>query len=73
MKEKEFIFWMRGIVDSTQFMPDKSTWDLICDKLKEIDTEDNTTDCVKTLISEPLKYPYIKIEEPGKSNPDIIC
>ena len=73
MKEKEFIFWMRGIVDSTQFMPDKSTWDLICDKLKEIDTEDNPTDGVKTLISEPLKYPYIKIEEPGKNNPDIIC
>ena len=73
MKEKEFIFWMKGIIDSTQFMPDKSTWDLICDKIKEIDTGDKTNDCVKVLISEPLKYPHIKIEEPDKSNPGIIC
>ena len=73
MKEKEFIFWMKGIVDSTQFMPDKSTWDLICDELKKIDTEGNPNDCVKTLIGEPLKYPHIKIEEPSKNNPDIIC
>ena len=64
---------MRGIVDSTQFMPDKSTWDLICDELKKVDTDSRICNCNNTLITEPLKYPHIKIEEPGKSNPGIIC
>ena len=73
MKEKEFIYWMRGIVDSTQFMPDKSTWDLICDELKKVDTDSRICKCSNTLITEQLVYPNIKIEGPEEGNPGIIC
>ena len=29
MTANEFVFWLKGIVDSTQFMPTKKTWDLL--------------------------------------------
>ena len=38
MKANEFIFWLKGIMDSTEFMPTKKTWDTIVDNLKEVDT-----------------------------------
>lgn len=31
MNSNEFVFWLKGIVDSTDFMPTKKTWDLIID------------------------------------------
>tara|TARA_Y100000389_G_C17441970_1_gene509165 strand:+ start:995 stop:1243 length:249 start_codon:yes stop_codon:yes gene_type:complete len=31
MNSNEFVFWLKGIVDSTDFMPTKKTWDLIVD------------------------------------------
>ena len=36
MTANEFIFWLKGIVDSTQFMPTKKTWDTIQETLKEV-------------------------------------
>ena len=36
MTSNEFVFWLKGIVDSTTFMPTKSTWDIITDTLKEV-------------------------------------
>jgi hypothetical protein len=36
MDSNEFVFWMKGIVDSTEFMPTKKTWDIITDKLQEV-------------------------------------
>ena len=35
MTEKEFVYWLRGIMDSTEFMPTKKTWDTIQDKLSD--------------------------------------
>ena len=31
MNSNEFVYWLKGIVDSTDFMPTKKTWDLIVD------------------------------------------
>jgi hypothetical protein len=44
MNTNEFVYWLKGIVDSTQFIPTKKTWDLIEDTLKEVklDKKKNT-------------------------------
>ena len=57
MTEKEFIYWLKGIMDSTQFMPTKKTWDTIQDKLKEV--KDDV--CAQ-------QYPYVVIN-PTTPNP----
>ena len=36
MTANEFVFWLKGIMDSTEFMPTKKTWDIIQDTLKEV-------------------------------------
>ena len=36
MTSNEFVFWLKGIVDSTTFIPTKATWDIISDTLKEV-------------------------------------
>lgn len=36
MNSNEFVFWLRGIVDSTDFMPTKKTWDLIVDVVETV-------------------------------------
>ena len=36
MTSNEFVFWLKGIVDSTPFMPTKDTWDKISDTLKTV-------------------------------------
>jgi len=73
MKSNEFIFWLKGIMDSTQFMPTKKTWDIITDKLKEIETLDDS--CIeeryKTYVVNPPK-PY-KIERKDNEPPEILC
>lgn len=33
MTNDEFIMWLKGIVDTTPFIPTKASWDLICDEL----------------------------------------
>ena len=52
MTEKEFIYWLKGIVDSTDFMPTKKTWDTIVDKLKEVKECD---------LLETRQHPYVII------------
>ncbi len=36
MNSNEFIFWLRGIVDSTEELPSKETWEKISDILKTV-------------------------------------
>ena len=38
MNSNEFVFWLKGIVDSTDFMPTKKTWDLIVDVMSTVKT-----------------------------------
>ena len=51
MTEKEFIYWLKGIMDSTDFMPTKKTWDTIQEKLKEVKDEEINAQ----------QYPYVVI------------
>ena len=73
MKANEFIFWLRGIMDSTQFMPTKKTWDTITDKLKEIEPLDESCleERYKTYLVNPPQ-PY-KIERKDNEPPEILC
>tara|TARA_R110000824_G_scaffold90592_1_gene221176 strand:- start:156 stop:371 length:216 start_codon:yes stop_codon:yes gene_type:complete len=71
MTEKEFIYWLKGIVDSTDFMPTKKTWDTIVDKLKEVKECD---------LLETRQHPYVIINpaivpQPKTPNepPQILC
>ena len=41
MTTNEFVFWLKGIVDSTQFMPTKKTWDIIQETLKKVKLDKN--------------------------------
>lgn len=36
MTSNEFVFWLKGIVDSTPFIPTKNTWDKISDMLEKV-------------------------------------
>lgn len=36
MNSNEFIFWLRGIIDSTEELPSKETWEKISDILKTV-------------------------------------
>jgi hypothetical protein len=36
MNSNEFIYWLRGIVDSTTFMPTKKTWDIIVEVMNTV-------------------------------------
>lgn len=38
MNSNEFVYWLKGIVDSTDFMPTKKTWDLIVDVVDTVKT-----------------------------------
>jgi len=72
MKTNEFIFWLKGIMDSTQFMPTKKTWDTITDKLKEVDSSDTSYFKERRRIymdDLPLKPFKRKDNEP----PEILC
>ena len=67
MTHKEFSFWIKGIVDSTEFMPTKKTWDIIVDKVKLLEGDEI-----------PLHYspqPLIPIPDTTEKNPyeHIIC
>jgi len=68
MTYKEFTYWLKGIVDSTEFMPTKKTWDTIVDKLKEVKDEEDS----------PIHYtpqPIIPMPDTTEDNPytHIIC
>ena len=67
MTYKEFTYWMKGIVDSTEFVPTKKTWDTIVDKIKTVEDEEV-----------PLHYtpqPMIPMPDTTDDNPykHIIC
>jgi len=67
MTYKEFTYWMKGIVDSTEFIPTKKTWDMIVDKIKTVEDEEM-----------PLHYtpqPMIPMPDTTDDNPykHIIC
>ena len=64
MTEKEFIYWLRGIVDSTEFMPTKKTWDTIQDKLKEVNEEEWFSKQYPTIIINPATPPKTPNEPP---------
>mgnify|MGYP003144126093 CR=1 FL=1 len=36
MNSNEFVYWLKGIVDSTQFMPTKKTWDMIVEVTRTV-------------------------------------
>jgi|TARA_R110000803_G_scaffold43972_1_gene93345 phage terminase large subunit-like protein len=73
MKANEFIFWLKGIMDSTQFMPTKKTWDTIVDNLKEVDTSNckSINDNGGTYYVNPPQ-PF-KIERKDNEPPEILC
>lgn len=67
MTYKEFTYWLKGIVDSTEFIPTKKTWDTIVDKIKTVEDEEI-----------PLHYtpqPIIPMPDTTDDNPykHIIC
>jgi len=64
MTEKEFIYWLRGIVDSTEFMPTKKTWDTIQDKLKEVNEEEWFSKQYPPIIINPVIPPKTPNEPP---------
>ena len=76
MNANEFIFWLKGIVDSTQFMPTKKTWDKIIDVVKEVKLDKNKPSprdkaVVKRLTELGIPFPPVV---PHKENPyEIKC
>ena len=46
MTTNEFVFWLKGIVDSTQFMPTKKTWDIIQETLKKVKLDKNHAETI---------------------------
>jgi len=75
MNSNEFVFWLKGIVDSTTFMPTKATWDIISDRLKEVKLNKKETASFDDAVVRRLTD--IQINIPGKtpdSNPyEIRC
>jgi len=72
MKTNEFIFWLKGIMDSTQFMPTKKTWDTITDKLKEVETSDTNyiSERYHKYVNPPSPY---NVERKDNEPPEILC
>ena len=67
MNSNEFVYWLKGIVDSTDFMPTKKTWDKIVDVVStvKINKKEPTplNDAVVNRLTElqvppPSKNPY---------------
>ena len=69
MTEKEFVYWLRGIMDSTDFMPTKKTWDTIQDKLKEVESSDEGSYRQSPYV---VINPYKPSDTPG-TPPQILC
>ena len=69
MDSNEFRYWIKGIVDSTNFMPTKKTWDAIVDKLETVE------DDFEVPNPHYSPQPLIPIPDTTKSNPHehIIC
>ena len=55
MNTNEFVYWLKGIVDSTQFIPTKKTWDVIADTLKEVKLEKRKTSPRDAAVTSRLK------------------
>ena len=67
MDSNEFRYWIKGIVDSTNFMPTKKTWDAIVDKLETVEDDEGPE----------IHYspqPIIPMPNTTRENPhEIIC
>jgi hypothetical protein len=71
MTEKEFIYWLKGIMDSTQFMPTKKTWDTIQDKLKEVNEDEQICGKQQPYI---IINPTVTPQTPNPNEPpQILC
>jgi len=70
MNTNEFVYWLKGIVDSTQFIPTKKTWDLIEDTLKEVKLDKKKTAFPDDAVTTRLKHLGVDIpERPSTPNP----
>jgi hypothetical protein len=70
MTEKEFIYWLKGIVDSTEFMPTKKTWDTIQEKLKKVKDDDMCTQQPYVVIN---PTPVVPTTPNPNEPPQILC
>ena len=55
MTHKEFIFWLKGIADSSTTPPTKKTWKIIQDKLNQIKGEETEEDKQPEIYIKTLK------------------
>ena len=71
MNSNEFVYWLKGIVDSTDFMPTKKTWDLIVDVVDtvKINKKESTplNDAVVNRLTE------LQVPPPTKNPYDVTC
>lgn len=75
MTANEFVFWLKGIVDSTQFMPTKKTWDVIQDTLSAVKFDkkgEKPFDGAVVKRMHDLSIP-IPFKEPSKNPYEIKC
>jgi hypothetical protein len=76
MTSNEFVYWLKGIVDSTQFMPTKKTWDIIQDTLKDVKFDkkkERPLDGAVIKRLQDLSIPMPSTREPNKNPYEIKC
>jgi predicted glycoside hydrolase/deacetylase ChbG (UPF0249 family) len=66
MNSNEFIYWLRGIVDSTTFMPTKETWDIIVDVIKTVKLSKKEP----TPLNDAVVHRLNVLNSPGTGNPN---
>ena len=71
MNSNEFVYWLKGIVDSTDFMPTKKTWDLIVDVVSTVKSSKKETSPLNDAVVHRLN----ELNSPNqKPNPyEITC
>mgnify|MGYP003152635599 CR=1 FL=1 len=70
MTHKEFIFWLKGIADSSATPPTKKTWKIIQDKLNQIKGEETEEDKQPEIYIQPTNpQPQTTPEIPNPGNP----
>jgi hypothetical protein len=70
MTANEFVFWLKGIMDSTQFMPTKKTWDIIQDTLKEVKFDKKKDTPLDGAVIKRLHDLSIPIPSPKETPPN---
>tara|TARA_Y100000034_G_C6762011_1_gene339463 strand:+ start:152 stop:403 length:252 start_codon:yes stop_codon:yes gene_type:complete len=74
MTANEFVFWLKGIVDSTQFMPTKKTWDIIQETLKEVKFDKKQSQPLDGAVVKRLHDLSVPVPTPPLKNPyEIKC